>query len=246
MSSLNRLSSLLCKSSIVVQTTVYVLPVVHRAHNSSSLWVHLLVRGSHRLSSRLWHSNAGLFSKLYDGTVSQAELSHRCNLTVLVQLIVKLAGSVRYVPRLKLATWRQELIHQACINVKHVALYSRNSGYNYCMCQSDSKYWTQLPATGHRINIYPTDYPNYTAPTKPDDRNFITRQLFSNMYWTLEHCRLAVRFSFYKFYVCFYTPTVTLCSTENKVLIDWLIDWAINNCSRFDLARWKSPFNRAI
>ena len=211
--------------------------VVHRAHNSSSLWVHLLVRGSHRLSSRLWHSNAGLFSKLYDGTVSQAELSHRCNLTVLVQLIVKLAGSVRYVPRLKLATWRQALIHQACINVKHVALYSRNSGYNYCMCQSDSKYWTQLPATGHRINIYPTDYPNYTAPTKHDDRNFITRQLFSNMYWTLEHCRLAVRFSFYKFYVCFYTPTCIwhvsmLLYSHSYALFNWkikywLIDWLI-------------------
>ena len=60
----------------------------------------------------------------------------------------------------------------------------------------------------HSYSLRPRRH-NFILATKHDDRTFITRQLFNNMYWTLEHCRLAVRFSFYIFYVCFYPLTCT-------------------------------------
>ena len=80
---------------------------------------------------------------------------------------------------------------------------------------------------------------NYTVSQKNCAKLFLPelRQISTNFdnFWqkdgkdaiimrnALEHCRLAVRFSFYIFYVCFYPPTCTQLRSvqlKNKVLID--------------------------
>ena len=84
---------------------------------------------------------------------------------------------------------------------------------------------------------------NFILATKTDERNFVTRQLFVNIYWTLLcYCNsvgLLVRFLYF-LYLCFYIHRCTqLCSVQLKIKY-WLIDWLIDeqNGSMFELSSY--------